>query len=62
MNTLAHTEELAYLTKKLQKLALMQHTCPTDRPVDEPLHAAMQQYTDTLCATQWQMNLTMYHI
>ena len=34
----------------------MLHPCPTDRPVDEPIHTAMKQYTDTLCAKQWQTN------
>ena len=54
MNTPAHIKELANLTEKLQKLALMLHPHPTDRPVDEPIHRAMQQYTDTLCVTKWQ--------
>ena len=58
MNTPAYTEELAHSTEKLQKLALMLHSCPTHRPVDQHIHAAVQQYTDTLCATQWQTNLT----
>ena len=48
----AHTEELAHLTEKLQQLAMMLQSCSTCRPVDKPIHTAMQQYTDTLCATQ----------
>ena len=47
-----HTEELTYLTEKLQKLALTLQPCPTCGPVDESLQTTMQQYTDTLCATQ----------
>ena len=58
MNTSAHIEELAHLTEKLQKLALTLYPCPTDRPVNEPIHTAMQQYTDILCVMQWQKNLT----
>ena len=27
--------------------------------MEDPLHTAMQKYTDTLCATQWQRNHTM---
>ena len=42
MNTPAHTEELTHSTDKLQKLALALHPHPTDRPVDEPIHTAMQ--------------------
>ena len=53
MNTPAHTEELAHQTEKLQKVALMLHTCPTHRQVDKPILTAIQQYTDTPCATQW---------
>ena len=45
-NTPAHIEELALLTNKLQKLALTLHSHPTNRPVDEPIHPAIQQYTD----------------
>ena len=36
----------------------MLHPHLTDRPVDKPIHTVMQQYTDTLCVTQWQTNLT----
>ena len=56
MNTPAHTEELTQLTEKLKKLALTLHLHPIDWPLDEPIHEEMQKYTDTLCATQWQMN------
>ena len=59
MSTPAHSYELAHLTEKLHKVALTLHPCPTQRPVNEPLHAALQQYIDTLCAMQWQTCLTM---
>ena len=52
MNMPAHTEEHTHLTDKLLKLVLTLHPHPTDRPMGEPIHTAMQQYTDTLCATQ----------
>ena len=50
-NTPAHTEELASFSDKLQKLAPTLHPHPMDRPVDEPIHKRVQQYTETLCAT-----------
>ena len=52
-----HTEELAHLTEKLQKLALLLQPCSTYKPADKPIHTVMQQYTDTLCTIQWQPNL-----
>ena len=58
-NPPAHIAELAHLTDKLQQLALMLQPCPTSRPMEEPLHTAMQKYTDTLCTTQWQKILTI---
>ena len=36
----------------------MLQPCSTYRLVDEPIHMVMQQYMDTLCATQRQTNLT----
>ena len=57
VNTPTRNEELAHLTKKLEKLVLTLHPCPTHTPVDESIHVTMQQYIDTLCAIQWQTNL-----
>ena len=51
-NPLLHIEELAHLTEKLQQLAMTLQPCSPCRTVDEPLHTAMQQYTDTLGTTQ----------
>ena len=36
---------------KLQQMAVMIQPCPTSRPLEEPLHMAVQKYTNTLCAT-----------
>ena len=54
----AHTKELAHFTEKLQQLAVTLQPHSTCRPIQEHIHTAMQQYTDTLCTTQWQTNLT----
>ena len=53
-----HISELAHVTNKLQQLTVTLQPYPTSRPMEEPLHTAMQKYTDTLCTTQQQMNLT----
>ena len=58
-NLPTHVEELAHLTEKLQQLAMMLQPHSPCRPVEEPIHTTMQQYTNTLCAIQLQMNLTM---
>ena len=57
-NPHAHAKELAQLTNKLQQLTLTLQLHPTPRPLEEPLHTAMQKCTDTLYTTQWQTNLT----
>ena len=57
---LTHITELAHLTNKPQQLTITLQPLPTSRPVEEPLHTAMQKYMDTLCTTQQQMNLTTY--
>ena len=57
-HTNTHTEELAQLTDKLQHLTTTPQPCPPLRPIEEPLLMAMQKYTDTICVTQLQTNLT----
>ena len=57
-NPPTHIKELAHLTSKLQQLAMILQPHTTHRPVGEPLHTAIQKYTDTLFTTQWQMNLS----
>ena len=47
-NPSVHAEEMMHLTNKLQQLAVTLQLCPPSRPMEEPLHTAMQKYTDTL--------------
>ena len=54
-----HSKELAQLTNKLWQQAVTLQPLPTPKPREDPLHMAMQKYTDTLCVTQCQTNLTM---
>ena len=35
-------------------------TTSNPRPIEEPLHMAMEKYTDTLCTTQWQTSPHLY--
>ena len=44
-------------TRTYHQLAVTLHPYSPCRHADEPIHAAMQQYTDTLCTIQQQMNL-----
>ena len=53
-----HIAELAYLTDKLQQLAIIFLPLLPSKPMKKPVHTAMQKYMDTLCTTQWQMNFT----
>ena len=50
------TEELSQLTDKLQYLPMALQ--PTPQSSEEPVHKTMQVYTDTLCATKMESNLT----
>ena len=51
--------ELTQLTDKLQHLYMMHQPHPAHQPNEEPVHKTMQAYTDTLCTTQREANLTM---
>ena len=51
-NTSAHIAGLAHITDKLQQLIITLQQLWTSRPMEEPLHTAMQKYMDTLCTTQ----------
>ena len=50
--------ELMHLTEKLQHLTMMLHPHSSPQPKEEPVHKTMQAYTDTLCATLRESNLT----
>ena len=58
-NPPVHAEEFAQLSNKLQQLTVTLQPHPTPRHMEESLHPTMQKYTNTLCVTQWQTNITM---
>ena len=53
-------ESLDHIQWELQNLSLALHPPPSPTPA-EPFREVIHQYTDTLCTTQMQTNLTHYY-